>query len=87
MQHCVGFPVWCCEIESQQLYQQHNVLYLKMAWYSGIESIADLVAAVGGHHSINTSINLREEKPPVSAKLVLLYVLTPLLHPFITRSI
>lgn len=78
--------MWCFEIESQQLYQQHNTLCLKMAWYSGIESIVNLVAALRGHHSINT-IFLSAEKPLASAKLVLLYVFTPLLYLFITRSI
>lgn len=54
MQYCAGSSVWRFEIENQQLYQHHNVLYLKTAWYSGIESIVNLVAAVRGHHSINS---------------------------------
>lgn len=54
MQYCAGFSVWRFEIESQQLYQHHNMLYLKTAWYSGIESIVNLVAAVRCHRSINS---------------------------------
>lgn len=79
------FSVWRFEIESQQLYQHHNMLYLETACYSGIESIVNLVAAVRGQHSINSSSQTRKATHICQTGFIVRF--TPLMHLFLTRPV